>query len=116
MHIGILGAGSWAIALSVLLKNRGHVVRMWEFNKADAEMLAVKREHPLKLPGIIIPDEVVITNEIGGAIIGADYVCALSLRRPCAVRLNSWPGQPTAPQFHGRGLDHRIEGDRMRDP
>ena len=64
MHIGILGAGSWAIALSVLLKNRGHVVRMWEFNKADAEMLAVKREHPLKLPGIIIPDEVVITNEI----------------------------------------------------
>jgi glycerol-3-phosphate dehydrogenase (NAD(P)+) len=74
VHIGILGAGSWAIALSVLLKNRGHVVRMWEFNKADAEMLAVKREHPLKLPGIIIPDEVVITNEIGEAIIGADYV------------------------------------------
>jgi glycerol-3-phosphate dehydrogenase (NAD(P)+) len=74
LDIGILGAGSWAIALSVLLKNRGHGVRMWEFNKADADMLALKREHPLKLPGIIIPSDVVITNEIAEAVVGADYV------------------------------------------
>lgn len=74
MNIGILGAGSWAIALSVLLKNRGHSVRMWEFNKADAEMLAQKREHLLKLPGITIPGDVVITNAIGEALTGADYV------------------------------------------
>lgn len=74
MNIGILGAGSWAIALSVLLKNLGHGVRMWEFNKADAEMLAEKREHPLKLPGITIPADVVITNSIGRAVIGSDYV------------------------------------------
>jgi glycerol-3-phosphate dehydrogenase (NAD(P)+) len=47
---------------------------MWEFNKADAEMLALKREHSLKLPGIIIPDDVVITNTIAEAIAGADYV------------------------------------------
>jgi glycerol-3-phosphate dehydrogenase (NAD(P)+) len=74
VKIGILGAGSWAIALSVLLKNRGHGVAMWEFNKADAEMLALKREHPLKLPGIIIPDDVVITNDIACAVGGCDYV------------------------------------------
>jgi glycerol-3-phosphate dehydrogenase (NAD(P)+) len=74
VNIGILGAGSWAIALSVLLKNRGHAVSMWEFNKADAQTLAVKREHPLKLPGIIIPDDVVITNDISKAVVGCDYV------------------------------------------
>jgi glycerol-3-phosphate dehydrogenase (NAD(P)+) len=74
VKIGILGAGSWAIALSVLLKNRGHAVSMWEFNKADAQTLAEKREHPLKLPGIVIPDDVVITNDISKAVVGCDYV------------------------------------------
>jgi glycerol-3-phosphate dehydrogenase (NAD(P)+) len=74
VKIGILGGGSWAIALSVLLKTRGHSVSMWEFNKADAEMLAAKREHKLKLPGIIIPLDVVITNIISEAVVGCDYV------------------------------------------
>ena len=78
MNIGILGAGSWAIALSVLLRGRGHSVRMWEFNKDDALMLAARREHPVKLPGIIIPKDVLITNSIGEAIDGVEYVvCAV---------------------------------------
>jgi glycerol-3-phosphate dehydrogenase (NAD(P)+) len=105
LDIGILGAGSWAIALSVLLKNRGHGVRMWEFNKADADMLTQKREHPLKLPGIIIPGDVVITNEIAEAVVGADYVVcvvpsqtmrgalrlvASSIDRSDIVRVKGW--------------------------
>ncbi len=74
MNIGILGAGSWAIALAVLLRGRGHVVRMWEFNRNDALMLSEKREHPVKLPGIIIPDDVMITNSIVEAVEEAEFV------------------------------------------
>lgn len=74
MNIGILGAGSWAIALAVLLRGRGHAVRMWEFDPNDALMLSKKREHPVKLPGIIIPDEVMITNSITEAIENAEFV------------------------------------------
>lgn len=74
MNIGILGAGSWAIALSVLLRGRGHNVRMWEFSKEDALMLKTRREHPAKLPGIIIPDDVVITNSIVEAVDTAEFV------------------------------------------
>jgi glycerol-3-phosphate dehydrogenase (NAD(P)+) len=74
VNIGILGAGSWAIALSVLLEGRGHDVRMWEFNSNDAEMLAQRREHPAKLPGIIIPDNVLITNSLTRALDGAELV------------------------------------------
>jgi glycerol-3-phosphate dehydrogenase (NAD(P)+) len=74
VNIGILGAGSWAIALAVLLRGRGHAVRMWEFNPNDTLMLSQKREHPIKLPGIIIPDEVMITNSIGEAIENAEFV------------------------------------------
>jgi len=74
VNIGILGAGSWAIALSVLLSNRKHAVRMWEFNKKDALMLSEKREHPDKLPGIIIPNDVMITNDISEAVENAECI------------------------------------------
>ena len=74
MNFGILGGGSWAIALAVLLRGRGHAVRMWEFDETDALMLARKREHPVKLPGIIIPDDVLITNSIAEVIDPAEFV------------------------------------------
>jgi glycerol-3-phosphate dehydrogenase (NAD(P)+) len=78
VNIGILGAGSWAIALSVLLNNKGHKVRMWEFNPNDAEMLRTKREHAIKLPGIIIPNEVEITNNIPSVVNNSEFiVCAV---------------------------------------
>jgi glycerol-3-phosphate dehydrogenase (NAD(P)+) len=78
MNIALLGAGSWAIALSVLLRKRGHTVSMWEYNPADAVRLAADRELPSKLPGIRIPREVLITNDIAGAVAGAEMVvCAV---------------------------------------
>jgi glycerol-3-phosphate dehydrogenase (NAD(P)+) len=78
VNIGILGAGSWAIALSVLLHKKGHQVRMWEFNPKDAEMLKTKREHPIKLPGIIIPNEIEISNTIPAVVDPSDFiVCAV---------------------------------------
>jgi glycerol-3-phosphate dehydrogenase (NAD(P)+) len=74
VNIGILGAGSWGIALSVLLQRRGHSVRMWEFSAADAQMLFTKREHPKKLPGIIIPPEVMITSNVGDVIATSEFI------------------------------------------
>ncbi len=76
MNIAILGAGSWAIALSVLLQKRKHGVSMWEFNPAVAATLAVERELPSKLPGITIPAPVAITADIVRAVDGADIVVA----------------------------------------
>ncbi|MBD3345913.1 MAG: NAD(P)H-dependent glycerol-3-phosphate dehydrogenase [Chitinivibrionales bacterium] len=78
MRIAILGAGSWGIALSVLLTKRGHKLSLWEFNKEDALMLNEKRQHFNKLPGIEIPSEIIITNDIGKAVENADYIlCAV---------------------------------------
>ncbi|MBN1307325.1 MAG: NAD(P)-dependent glycerol-3-phosphate dehydrogenase [Chitinispirillaceae bacterium] len=75
MRIGILGAGSWAIALAVMLQKRGdHTIRMWEFNPHDAEMLREKREHPVKLPGIRIPDAIEIDNDIALTVAPAECV------------------------------------------
>lgn len=79
MNIGILGAGSWAIALAVLLQKRGdHAIRMWEFSKSDAEMLRSKRVHAVKLPGIFIPENISIDNSIGDTLSSAECViCAV---------------------------------------
>ena len=74
MNIAILGGGSWAIALSALLSAKRHGVSMWEYNAADAEMLGRLRQHPQKLPGITIPADVRITNNIASAMAGAEYV------------------------------------------
>ena len=78
MNIGVLGAGSWAISLSVLLNKRNHNVCMWEFNSDDATMLIQKREHAVKLPGVIIPENITITNDIAEIFTSADYIlCAI---------------------------------------
>jgi glycerol-3-phosphate dehydrogenase (NAD(P)+) len=78
VRIGVLGAGSWAIALTVLLHRRGHQICMWEFNPEDAEMLNQKREHPVKLPGIRIPDDVEIVNDIAASIKNNEFIiCAV---------------------------------------
>jgi glycerol-3-phosphate dehydrogenase (NAD(P)+) len=74
MNITILGGGSWAIALAVMLRGRNHAVRMWEFNPKDADMLRSRREHPQKLPGIKIPPEVVISSDIRDAMDSAEFV------------------------------------------
>ncbi len=74
MNVGILGAGSWGIALSVLLERRGHTVRMWEFSERDAHMLKTTREHRVKLPGIIIPEAIQITNDINEVVSQSDHL------------------------------------------
>lgn len=78
MKIGILGAGSWAVALAVLLRKRSHDVAMWEFNPEEAAKLAATRELPSKLPGITLPEEILVTNDIVATVDNADIVvCAV---------------------------------------
>lgn len=78
MNIGILGAGSWAIALAALLHKRGHRLNMWEFNLKDANKLASERENKLKLPGIFLPEDIEIVNDIRTTVNFSDMIiCAV---------------------------------------
>ena len=72
--IGILGAGSWGIALAVLLHNNGHEVSVWSIDEAEIEMLKTSREHKSKLPGVELPKDMVFTNTLSDAIVGRDCV------------------------------------------
>ena len=74
MKITLLGAGSWAIALSVILDGNGHNVTLWEFSEKDADMLKKDREHKIKLPGVKISKSIKIETDINNVIEGRDLV------------------------------------------
>ena len=73
-NVGVLGAGSWGTALSVLLHDNGHEVTIWSIDQKEVEMLNTKREHEAKLPGVKLAKEIVITNELNHAINGKDFL------------------------------------------
>lgn len=71
---GVIGAGSWGTALTVLLNKNGHDVTVWSIDPQEIDMLSSEREHKSKLPGVKIPDEVVFTTDLETAIKGKDFL------------------------------------------
>lgn len=63
-RIGIIGAGSWGTALSLVLANNGHSVEIWSIVESEIEMLKEKHEHIDKLPGVKLPDSITFTTDI----------------------------------------------------
>ena len=73
-NVGVLGAGSWGTALSVLLHDNGHSVTVWSIDESEVKMLDEKREHLLKLPGVKLPDDMVFTGDMERAVQGKDFL------------------------------------------
>ena len=55
-EVTIMGAGSWGLALAILLNNNGHHVNVWSVFPDEVELLAKERENKKCLPGVHIPD------------------------------------------------------------
>ena len=72
--IGVIGAGSWGTALALLLHTNGHQVSIWSIVEAEIEMLKKTHEHKDKLPGVKLPEDMVFTTDIKGAIEGKDIL------------------------------------------
>ena len=79
--ISVLGAGSWGTALSLLLHNNGHSVRLWSALKDEVEMLRAKREHESKLPGVHLPEDIEITWDLESCLKDPD-VAVLAVPSP----------------------------------
>ena len=73
-NVGVLGAGSWGTALSVLLTENGHQVTVWSIDENEVNMLNEKREHVQKLPGVKLPDGMVVTTDLEGTVKGKDFL------------------------------------------
>jgi glycerol-3-phosphate dehydrogenase (NAD(P)+) len=72
--IGIIGAGSWGIALSRVLAKNGHDVTVWSIIEDEIKMLEENREHLTKLPGVKLPDSIVFTTDLQAAVTEKDML------------------------------------------
>ena len=62
-RIGVLGAGTWGMALARMLCNNGHQVTIWSAIEKEIDEFSATRRHP-NLPGMVIPDTIVFTKDI----------------------------------------------------
>lgn len=62
-NIGVLGAGTWGIALARALSNAGHNVTVWSKIASEIEALSATHRHA-NLPNIEIPQEINYTTDI----------------------------------------------------
>ncbi|MCD7736710.1 MAG: NAD(P)-dependent glycerol-3-phosphate dehydrogenase [Lachnospiraceae bacterium] len=80
--IGIIGAGSWGLALSKLLYENGNDVTLWSFLESDAELLRTTHELTSKLPGVKLPEQIRVTSDLSVAVPDKDLLVLVS---PSAV-------------------------------
>ncbi|MDD2718018.1 MAG: NAD(P)-dependent glycerol-3-phosphate dehydrogenase [Candidatus Wallbacteria bacterium] len=74
MNISVIGSGGFGTTISILLSGKGYHVRLWANFPELAEKLSRERANPDFLPGHHIPENILITNEIGESLENADLV------------------------------------------
>lgn len=62
-NIVVLGSGGWGTALAIALSKQGHNVSLWSAFKEEIETLISDTEHRKLLPGVKIPENVVLTYD-----------------------------------------------------
>ena len=92
MKIGVLGAGTWGMALARMLANDHYDVMVWSAIESEIDELSATRAHK-NLPGMVIPQSIVFTKNIEAFICGAVRLC----------QIDDGQGQT----LHQRRSDHR---------
>lgn len=77
----IVNAGGWGTALSVLLASKGCEVRLWARRPELARSLAAGRENHDYLPGVKLPENVLVTSDLSKAVDGASVVLVTVISR-----------------------------------
>lgn len=64
----IIGAGNWGTTLAVMMAEKGHDVKLWEFRAEAAKKIQQERENKEFLPGIKLPDNISAYSDIEKSI------------------------------------------------
>lgn len=84
--VGIIGAGSWGIALALLLHKNGHELTVWSILESEIAMLNAEHEHKDKLPGVKLPEDMIFTSDLQTAVADKE---ALVMAVPSAFTRNT---------------------------
>ena len=72
--ISVIGSGGWGIALTILLHKNEHNLTIWSFDKKEAEELKTTRENKTKLPNILLPEDIKVTDDLKEAVNDKDIL------------------------------------------
>ena len=72
--ISVIGSGGWGIALTILLHKNGHDLTIWSFDKKEAEELKKTRQNKTKLPNILLPEDIKVTDDLKEAVNDKDIL------------------------------------------
>jgi glycerol-3-phosphate dehydrogenase (NAD(P)+) len=73
-YIAVIGAGSWGTTLACLLNEKGYDVSLWVYEKDLAEEIKKTRVNSLYLPGHILNDNILVTDDLKKAVNKALYI------------------------------------------
>lgn len=116
-NISVIGAGSMGTAVSILLANNGHNVKMWSPFIEEVEMINTFREQKDKLPGAIVPEKVVCTADFAEIMNFSDItvlVIPSQTIRDNAVKMSSYIKDEKVVVCFSKGLE-KGTGYRMSE-
>ena len=123
--IGVLGAGTWGMALARMLHNSGHSVTVWSAIEKEIDEFSATRRHP-NLPGMEIPAGIGFTKDIKTVCTGKD-VLLFAVPSPF-VRATAQRAKPYIPMDQiivdvAKGIEAdtlltmtQIIADELKDP
>ncbi len=70
----VIGAGSWGSALALSLYKNNHKVYMWTREANQVEEINTTRQNSKFLPGVIIPEDLIVSNDLEEVIKDSEIV------------------------------------------
>jgi glycerol-3-phosphate dehydrogenase (NAD(P)+) len=106
--IAVIGAGAWGTSLAMVLAQNGYAVRLWEYFPEYALHLQTTRDNTKFLPGVKIPESIVITSDLGQAAADCDdliLVCPSQALRSVVRRLKEQSCRPDRVVSASKGIE-----------
>lgn len=72
-NIGIIGSGSWGVALAIHLAKQGHNVKIWSFSQEECDLINNEKKCKF-LPKVNLPEGIKCTTSYKEAIEGTEFV------------------------------------------
>ena len=72
--VTIIGTTTWGITLAMVLARKELKVRLWARTEQEAAELKVAGPNPVLLPGVVFPQNLLITSSLEEALVGAEAV------------------------------------------
>ncbi|RLL48198.1 NAD(P)H-dependent glycerol-3-phosphate dehydrogenase [Oceanobacillus piezotolerans] len=106
-EIAVLGAGSWGTALSLVLADNGHKVRLWSHRKEQADEINQTHQN-LKYLDVTLPSNIVAYSDVESCISGVKAIVIVvptkAIREMCKQLNKSI--EPSIPIIHAsKGIE-----------